>query len=282
MKKAVSIKEVVSNEVKNSKNIMESIVKSNWPDIVGNVLAKKSAPYFIKNRILYVSVENSIWTQQMQFLKNDIIEKINSFLNGAYISDLVFKNSEIKRYNYVEKDVKDKNEIDTTEINLTQSEEAELKSIAFEISDDEIREKFYKILVENKKREIFLMKDGYKRCEKCLTLFDGEGNVCFTCLSDERQKRERETINYIIKTPGINYMKAKEKISKLSKDEYIELKKRAKDMVYREVMIYLREKKLKEARERVKIYFMIELETDNMSIIEKKAEYFMENMNKGK
>ena len=52
MKKAVSIKEVVSNEVKNSKNIMESIVKSNWPDIVGNVLAKKSAPYFIKNRIL--------------------------------------------------------------------------------------------------------------------------------------------------------------------------------------------------------------------------------------
>ena len=282
MKKAVSIKEVVSNEVKNSKNIMESIVKSNWPDIVGNVLAKKSAPYFIKNRILYVSVENSIWTQQMQFLKNDIIEKINSFLNGAYISDLVFKNSEIKRYNYVEKDVKDKNEIDTTEINLTQSEEAELKSIAFEISDDEIREKFYKILVENKKREIFLMKDGYKRCEKCLTLFDGEGNVCFTCLSDERQKRERETINYIIKTPGINYMKAKEKISKLSKDEYIELKKRAKDMVYREVMIYLREKKLKEARERVKTYFMIELETDNMSIIEKKAEYFMENMNKGK
>ena len=282
MKKAVSIKEVVSNEVKNSKNIMESIVKSNWPDIVGNVLAKKSAPYFIKNRILYVSVENSIWTQQMQFLKNDIIEKINSFLNGAYISDLVFKNSEIKRYNYVEKDVKDKNEIDTTEINLTQSEEAELKSIAFEISDDEIREKFYKILVENKKREIFLMKDGYKRCEKCLTLFDGEGNVCFTCLSDERQKRERETINYIIKTPGINYMKAKEKIAKLSKDEYIELKKRAKDMVYREVMIYLREKKLKEARERVKTYFMIELETDNMSIIEKKAEYFIENMNKGK
>ena len=44
-------------------------------------------------------------------------------------------------------------------------------------------------------------------------------------------------------------------------------------------MIYLREKKLKEARERVKTYFMIELETDNMSIIEKKADYFMENMN---
>ncbi len=282
MKKAVSIKDVVSNEVKNSKNIMESILKSNWQDIVGNALAKKSAPYFVKNRILYVSVENSIWTQQMQFLKNDIIEKINSFLNGAYISDLVFKNSEIKRYNYVEKEVKDKNEIDTSEINLTQSEEAELKSIAFEISNDEIREKFYKILVENKKREIFLMKDGYKRCERCLTLFDGEGSVCFTCLSDERQRRERETINYIIKTPGINYMKAKDKISKLSKDEYIELKKRAKDMVYREVMIYLREKKLKEARERVKTYFMIELETDNMSIIEKKADYFMENMNTGK
>lgn len=31
--------------------------------------------------------------------------------------------------------------------------------------------------------------------------FDGEGSVCFTCLSDERQKRERETINYITSSP---------------------------------------------------------------------------------
>ncbi len=278
MKKVFSIKEVVSKEIRNSKNIMESMLKNSWKDIVGDMLAKKSAPYFIKNSTLYVSVENSIWTQQMQFLKNDIIEKINNFLNGAYISEISFKNSEIKRFNYVEKEVKDSNKIDISNIKLTQSEESELKSIAFEIEDEEIRDKFYKILIGNKKREIYLMKEGYKRCERCLTLFNGEGNVCYSCLSDEKNKREIETIQYIVKNPGTNYMKIKDKIVKLSRDEFIELKKRAKDRVYREVMIFMREKKFKEAREKVKNYFMIELETDNMSVIEQKADYFIENM----
>lgn len=278
MKKVVSIKEVVSKEIKNSKNIMESMLKNNWNNIVGQTLSKKSIPYFIKNGTLYVSVENSAWTQQMQFLKQDIIEKTNNFLNGAYINDILFKNSEIKRVNYVEKEVKNTNEINTSEIKLTKSEESELKEIAYEIKDEEIREKFYKTLVENKKREIFLMKEGYKRCEKCLTLFKGEGNICYNCLSEEKQKKEKEIVRYIIKNPGINFMKIKEKINKISKDEFIELKKRAKDFVYREVIIYMKEKKYKEAREKVINYFMIELETENMGVIQQKADYFMENM----
>ena len=278
MKKAVSIKEVVSNEVKNSKNMMETVLKSNWSEIVGKALSGKSMPYFIKDRTLYISVENSAWTQQMQFLKNDIINKINQFLNGAYISELIFKNSEIKRYNYNIKESEDKNKIDTNQIKLMQSEESELKSIAYEIENEEIREKFYKILVENKKREIYLMKEGYIRCERCLSLFHGEGNVCFTCLSEEKQQMEKDIVNYIIRNPAINFMKIKEKFSKITKDEYIEIKKKTKDRVYREVMIYIKEKKFKEAREKVKKFYMIELESENMSIIDKKAEYFIENM----
>lgn len=278
MKKAVSIKEVVSNEVKNSKNMMETVLKSNWSEIVGKALSGKSMPYFIKDRTLYISVENSAWTQQMQFLKNDIINKINQFLNGAYISELIFKNSEIKRYNYNIKESEDKNKIDTNQIKLMQSEESELKSIAYEIENEEIREKFYKILVENKKREIYLMKEGYIRCERCLSLFHGEGNVCFTCLNEEKQQMEKDIVNYIIKNPAINFMKIKEKFSKITKDEYIEIKKKTKDRVYREVMIYIKEKKFKEAREKVKKFYMIELESENMSIIDKKAEYFIENM----
>jgi hypothetical protein len=278
MKKIVSIKEVVSKEIRNSKNIMESMIKNSWNKIVGETLSKKSAPYFIKNSTLYVSVENSAWTQQMQFLKNDIIEKTNNFLNGAYISEILFKNSEIKRFSYVENKIENKNEIDTSEIKLTKLEESELNTISKEIENEEIREKFYKILVENKKREIFLMKDGYKRCERCLILFNGDGNVCYSCLSEEKQKREKETVQYIIRNPGTNFMKTKEKINRLLRDEFIELKKRAKDFVYREVMIYMREKKYKEAREKIKTYFMIELETENMDVIEQKADYFIENM----
>ena len=62
-----------------------------WDDVVGEVIAQNAKPAAFKGKILIVHVSSSTWTHQLQFLKNDMIVKLNNALGKALIDDLKFK-----------------------------------------------------------------------------------------------------------------------------------------------------------------------------------------------
>jgi len=62
-----------------------------WDTIVGNVIAQNAKPAAFKGRILLVHVTSSTWLHQLQFLKKDIIDKLNVTLGKTLIEDLKFK-----------------------------------------------------------------------------------------------------------------------------------------------------------------------------------------------
>jgi len=62
-----------------------------WEEIVGKSVALHAQPRSIHNRILFINVSHSTWTQQLQFLKSTLIEKINSYLGEPLIEDIRFK-----------------------------------------------------------------------------------------------------------------------------------------------------------------------------------------------
>jgi hypothetical protein len=62
-----------------------------WEEIVGKSVALHAQPRSIHNRILFINVSHSTWTQQLQFLKSTLIEKINSYLGESLIEDIRFK-----------------------------------------------------------------------------------------------------------------------------------------------------------------------------------------------
>jgi len=62
-----------------------------WDSIVGDVISKNAKPAAFKGRILLVHVTSSAWVHQLQFLKDEMIAKLNEALGKSLIDDLKFK-----------------------------------------------------------------------------------------------------------------------------------------------------------------------------------------------
>ncbi len=62
-----------------------------WHNIVGDVIAQNAKPAAFKGRLLLVHVTSSSWIHQLQFLKKEMIAKLNHALGKTLIEDLKFK-----------------------------------------------------------------------------------------------------------------------------------------------------------------------------------------------
>ena len=56
-----------------------------WDSIVGEVISKNAKPAAFKGRILLVYVTSSTWVHQLQFLKEEMIAKLNEALGKPLI-----------------------------------------------------------------------------------------------------------------------------------------------------------------------------------------------------
>ena len=71
--------------------LWEYRLKERWAGIVGMSIAAHTRPDRIKFRKLYVIVENSVWLQQLMFLKPTLLEKINAAMEQPLINDMAFR-----------------------------------------------------------------------------------------------------------------------------------------------------------------------------------------------
>ena len=62
-----------------------------WDEIVGDVIAANARPAAFKGKILLVHVSSSTWIHELQFLKKEMIAKLNDTFGKASIDDLKFK-----------------------------------------------------------------------------------------------------------------------------------------------------------------------------------------------
>lgn len=67
------------------------VLHSIWPKIVGANMAKKTMPLKIIGKTLYLTVETSAWMEELKYLKEDIIKKINNDLKQEAVEDIVFR-----------------------------------------------------------------------------------------------------------------------------------------------------------------------------------------------
>ena len=62
-----------------------------WDDAVGKIIAQNARPAGFKGKLLIVHVNSSAWIHQLQFLKNDIMTKLNAALGKPLIEEIKFK-----------------------------------------------------------------------------------------------------------------------------------------------------------------------------------------------
>ncbi|MEW6671433.1 MAG: DUF721 domain-containing protein [Thermodesulfobacteriota bacterium] len=62
-----------------------------WNGVVGSTVAENARPAVFKGNLLLVHVSSSPWLQQLQFLKGDIIFRLNQALKQELIKEIKFK-----------------------------------------------------------------------------------------------------------------------------------------------------------------------------------------------
>ena len=61
-------------------------VFSNWPDIVGPVVADHSWPVSLTRGVLVVGVEEPIWHTQLTFLQAEILERLSTVAGAGAVA----------------------------------------------------------------------------------------------------------------------------------------------------------------------------------------------------
>jgi len=75
--------------------IPDGRLKRIWNEAVGPMIVAQTAPGRIKGETLFVKVATSVWMHQLQFLKDEILEKFNARWDGEPVRRLHLSVGEI-------------------------------------------------------------------------------------------------------------------------------------------------------------------------------------------
>lgn len=277
-KNVVDVSVLMKMAITKSRLLKEGILKSEWDKIVGE-LSKKSFVIFLKNGKLFVGVENSIWIQHMNFQKQSIIKKINEFLGGDYVSEIVFKigKKDTKDYFLEKKEIDDS--IDLDSVILTTEEYLQMEEELREIKDDSIKKQTRVVLEKSYRRKKYLKLHGYKRC-KCGIYYSSPEPMCSICMNKEVLKLEEALMRAFKNKKMLKYSQAVRKIESLTEKEYNRIKLKKLSKIKKNIDIYLRDRKDNLAFDLSKLYFIIDLGKLEDEYIEKRAEEFIQLLKK--
>ena len=60
-----------------------------WEQVVGSAVAEQARATVIRGGVLFVDVKSSVWMQELQLLRGDIIERLNAHLGEPFVKSMV-------------------------------------------------------------------------------------------------------------------------------------------------------------------------------------------------
>jgi predicted nucleic acid-binding Zn ribbon protein len=73
------------------KKLKKFSIFNHWEHIVGKEISRKTKPQKLFKKILYISVSDPGWANELSMMSEKLIEKINSYIGEEIISQLRFK-----------------------------------------------------------------------------------------------------------------------------------------------------------------------------------------------
>jgi predicted nucleic acid-binding Zn ribbon protein len=122
--------------------LLEFRLQRRWRDIVGEPMASHTWPAQIRFKKLYLVVRNSVWVQQLTFLKPALLTKLQQESGAESVTDIAFRVGEIPG------ESEDSPASPPADLRSAQSDEslAELVSHTAVIQDPALREHFKKVI----------------------------------------------------------------------------------------------------------------------------------------
>lgn len=85
----------VAKQLGLEQRLVELRIQQQWPALVGEPIGSHTWPTQIRFHKLYLLVENSVWLQQLTFLKPALLAKLNAEAGSELLTDIVLRVGEI-------------------------------------------------------------------------------------------------------------------------------------------------------------------------------------------
>ena len=289
-------------------------LRKNWEFIAGDIIAEKSEPKNLYMRELTIYVYDPVIHHSIVSYSSIIMKKINEFFQGNVVEKVeVRKINKNLRKNVLDFSQKEKSE-KISEINekkgkkvLFQEEEQELsfeerKKIRENIEKiDKKYENFAirlkEIAENNRKKEKYLLKNGFIKCSECGKIFyPGENEkICFNCYDRKESRKIDGMARLLTEMPLIGERDAV-RMTETDAYTYYKVRDMLAQRVYRDLLYFCIEKNLQikgneewseEIRKEtivdfeiyVKNYIDFKIGTDNMEIFSKEREKVIRKLN---
>lgn len=224
-----SIKEVIDKTLKDlelTNKVKEARVLNLWNEVIGDKIKDHTEAKYINHGTLFVTVDSSTWAHQLLFMKNQFTNKINKRLEAKIVKDIRFNIGKIFR----KKNTKE-NKKEYLDINLDSKEKESLNNIIKSISDKELQDKFYNLILKDKKLKKWKKDNGWHLCSECSTLIAPSNNKCFICQRKEKEINEKEVKDLLFSNPWLKYNEVAFFFSNLLEEDF----KRFKDNLLKEI-----------------------------------------------
>ena len=266
MNKIKKISEINQIYIKKNKNdrYYSNLIKENWSNLVGEIVAENSFPAFFNNGKLYINVRDSTILQQISMYKEEIMDIFEKDLGERIVIDIdikMDKNNQKKnkiifsQKNEQKEIVKKYSEIRVNIENIKiEKEEEESIERSIEKVDNkylDIKKRIKKIAIDKLKEEKGLKEQGLINCTMCDELFlpQSDEKICIKCINKKEEEKLSEILKKIKKNP----------LLELEKDMDIKLFLRARDIIaqdyfYDMIEIIKEHRQLSEYEERLEDY----------------------------
>lgn len=160
---------------------MKAVAK--WKEVVGPQLAAVSMAERVRDGVMFVCCKSSTWSNELSFLKYDIIKRLNKALGKKnVITDIRFSAKGFRRA--AEAVQKEERVIKAKTLEAVQVDEEDSKiasELASKAPSEELAMRIQKAVITSKRMEQLKLKEGWKKCSKCSNLHKGASDLCDNC-----------------------------------------------------------------------------------------------------
>lgn len=183
-------------------------VMIHWQEIVGNDIASHAYPVLVQSGIVVIGVNNSVWCHHLSMMKENIIDKINTFVGRKLIFDIRFQAGYLKEFQNEENtngDAQTNNKYKLSKIKLDEEDLQIIQEAVKHISDKYLKQKILRLM----RKEFALRKlnkqNNWHSCASCTVLCPPDESHCTVCKLHRKQEVIYKVIGILKEIPWIRH-----------------------------------------------------------------------------
>ena len=172
---------------------------AHWPDIIGEIVARRVRAVAIKDGKLFLYAPDATWKNEMRMTMPDTIQRVNNYAGGQLVKEIVFARSmrplppaaedgdAETRFSYARAVI---------QTGLTDAEIAEGEALVRDVADAQLATHLRRAYQVTRKARRLKEQRGMQPCPSCGRMVDG---VCHDCRRSEERSVRRE-VRAILRT----------------------------------------------------------------------------------